>query len=81
MDCIKEERKGKKKVNLFFKPVNQFLSMAKSKKHEMEGIAFVGFMFIGFALSALVGRWDIFPFLGLGLGFVAMLVVMMLNRE
>ena len=55
--------------------------MAKNKKHEMEGIAFVGFMFLGFSISILMGRWDTFPFLGLGLGFIGMLVVMMMNRK
>jgi hypothetical protein len=47
------------------------------KKHDAEAIAFVGFMFLGFAIAALMGRWDVFPFLGLGLGFIAMFVVML----
>ena len=55
--------------------------MVKNKNHEMEGIAFVGFMFLGFAIAGLTGRWDVFPFLGLGLGFIGMLVVMMINRK
>ena len=54
--------------------------MVKNKKKEMEGIAFVGFMFIGFAISILISRWDIFPFLGLGLGFIAMLAVMITQK-
>lgn len=54
--------------------------MEKKKKRDKEGIAFVAFMFIGFAISVLIGRYDVFPFLGLGLGFAAMLVVMLTNR-
>lgn len=55
--------------------------MVKNKKHESEGIAFVAFMFLGFAIAILMGRYDVFPFLGLGLGFAGMLVVMMMNRK
>jgi hypothetical protein len=52
----------------------------KDKKHEAEGIAFVGFMFLGFTISILIGRYDIFPFLGLGLGFIGMLGVKLANK-
>ena len=44
---------------------------------DLGGIAFVGFFFIGMAIGAIFGRWDVGPFLGLGMGFVAMLIVMM----
>jgi hypothetical protein len=49
----------------------------KSRGKELGGIAFVGFFFLGMALGALYGRWDIAPFAGLAMGFIAMLVVMM----
>lgn len=54
--------------------------MAKEKKDktkDMSGIAFVGFFFIGMAVGAFYGRWDVGPFAGLGMGFIAMLLVMM----
>ena len=55
--------------------------MVKSKKtfkkrEEIGGIAFVGFLFIGMALGAVFGRWDVGVFLGLGMGFVAMATLM-----
>lgn len=50
--------------------------MAKSKEKEIEGIALVGFFFLGMALRAIFKRWDVGPFLGLGMGFIAMLMVM-----
>ncbi len=49
----------------------------KSKENELGGIAFVGFFFAGMALGALYGRWDVGPFAGLAMGFVAMLLVRM----
>jgi len=49
----------------------------KDKAKEMSGIAFVGFFFIGMAAGAFYGRWDVGPFAGLGMGFIAMLLVMM----
>ena len=49
----------------------------KSKGREIGGIAFVGFFFLGMALGTLYGRWDVAPFIGLAMGFIAMLVVMM----
>jgi len=52
----------------------------KDKGKETGGIAFVGFFFLGMALGALYGRWDIAPFLGLAMGFIAMLVVVMMKR-
>lgn len=54
--------------------------MAKDKNKEASGIAFVGFFFAGMALGAFYGRWDIAPFAGLALGFIAMLLVMMFYR-
>jgi hypothetical protein len=54
--------------------------MAKDKKDkgkELGGIAFVGFFFLGMAFGALYGRWEVGPFMGLGMGFIAMLLVMM----
>jgi hypothetical protein len=42
----------------------------------MGGIAFVGFFFLGMALGAFYGRWDVAPFADLALGFIAMLLVM-----
>ena len=47
----------------------------KNKRKDLEGIAFVGFFLLGMALGAFYGRWDIAPFVGLALGFIAMLVV------
>ena len=49
----------------------------KRKDNELGGIAFVGFFFVGMALGAFYGRWDVGPFAGLGMGFIAMLLVMM----
>lgn len=49
----------------------------RNKSKDVEGIAFVGFFFLGMAIGALFGRWDVGPFLGLALGFIAMLIVMM----
>jgi hypothetical protein len=49
----------------------------KSKGNELGGIAFVGFFFLGMAMGALYGRWDVGPFAGLGMGFIAMLLVRM----
>jgi len=51
--------------------------MGKDKAKELGGIAFVGFFFIGMAWGAFNGRWDVGPFAGLGLGFIAMLIVML----
>lgn len=54
--------------------------MAKEKVYkpkDMAGIAFVGFFFIGMAAGAFFDRWDVGPFAGLGMGFIAMLLVMM----
>jgi len=51
--------------------------MAKEKRKELGGVAFVGFFFLGMALGALYGRWDVGPFAGLAMGFIAMLLVMM----
>ena len=54
--------------------------MSKRKRdnsRDMPGIAFVGFFFVGMALGAFYGRWDVGPFAGLGMGFIAMLLVMM----
>ena len=53
----------------------------KDKGKEFGGIAFVGFFFVGMALGAFYGRWDVGPFAGLGLGFIAMLLVMMKYRK
>ena len=49
----------------------------RDKKDEEGGIVFVGFLFLGMAIGAFYGRWDIGPFLGLGMGFVAMALVRM----
>jgi hypothetical protein len=49
----------------------------KNKKDELYGFAFVGFLFLGMAIGALYGRWDVGPFLGLALGFIAALIVRM----
>ena len=49
--------------------------MAKKKINELDGIAFVGFFFLGMALGAIYGRWDVGPFAGLAMGFIAMLLV------
>ena len=51
--------------------------MFKKKDDDVAGIAFVGFLFLGMAVGALMGRWDVGPFLGLALGFIAMLLVML----
>ena len=52
----------------------------KDKKDDTAGIAFVGFFFLGMFLGALFGRWDVAPFAGLALGFIAMLFVRMKYR-
>jgi len=49
--------------------------MAKNKKNEIEGFAFVGFFFLGFSIGPLLGRWDAAPFLALALAFIAMAYV------
>jgi hypothetical protein len=49
----------------------------KSKKDDEAGMVFVGFLFLGMAIGAIYGRWDIGPFLGLGMGFIAMAIVKM----
>ena len=49
----------------------------KTKGRELGGIAFVGFFFLGFALAALYGRWEVAPFLALAMGFIAMFVAML----
>jgi hypothetical protein len=51
--------------------------MAKNKGNELAGLAFVGFFFLGMALGAIYGRWDIGPLAGLAMGFIAMLLVKM----
>lgn len=48
----------------------------KKKGNDAEGIAFVAFFFVGMAIGAAFGRWDVGPFLGLALGFLAMLFVL-----
>lgn len=56
--------------------------MEKSKlNYELGGVAFVGFLFIGMALGALFGRWDVGIFLGLGMGFVAMALLTMKSKK
>jgi hypothetical protein len=52
----------------------------KKKEKDLEGIAFVGFFFLGMALGAYYGRWEVAPLLGLALGFIAMLLVMIWRR-
>ncbi len=49
----------------------------KGKGNELGGLAFVGFFFLGMALGAYYGRWDMAPLAGLALGFIAMLLVKM----
>ena len=49
----------------------------KNKRDDEAGMAFVGFLFLGMAIGAIYGRWDIGPFLGLAMGFIAMAVVKM----
>ena len=51
--------------------------MVKDKIKELSGLAFVGFFFIGLALGAYYNRWDIGPFVGLAMGFIAALIVKM----
>lgn len=48
-----------------------------NKNDDPAGMAFVGFLFLGMAIGALYGRWDIGPFLGLAMGFIAMAVIKM----
>ena len=59
--------------------------MAFKKKKEtvndLAGIMFVGFLFLGMALGALYGRWDVGPFLGLAMGFIAMAAVKLKYRK
>lgn len=51
--------------------------MPKEKGKDMAGFAFVGFFFLGMALGAFYGRWDIGPLAGLAMGFIAALLVKM----
>ncbi len=51
------------------------------KRDDLGGIAFVGFFFLGMALGALYGRWDVGPLAGLAMGFIAMLVVRMKTKK
>jgi hypothetical protein len=51
--------------------------MKKKWGNDLGGIAFVGFFFLGMALGAFYNRWDVGPFAGLAMGFIAMLFVMM----
>ena len=43
----------------------------KYKNKDLFGTAFVGFFFLGMVVGAFYGRWDIAPFLGLAMGFIA----------
>jgi hypothetical protein len=52
----------------------------KKEKKDAAGIAFVGFFFLGMALGALYGRWDVAALIGLAMGFIAMLVVMLMKK-
>ena len=54
-----------------------FRGKRKEKGKEVGGIAFVGFFFLGMALGAFYGRWDVGPFAGLAMGFIAMAIVML----
>ena len=49
----------------------------RSKKDDMAGMVFVGFFFLGMAGGAIYGRWDVGPFLGLAMGFIASALVKM----
>lgn len=55
------------------------MPMKKYRKEDPSGIAFVGFFFVGMALGALYGRWDVGPFAGLAMGFIAMLLVKLMR--
>jgi hypothetical protein len=52
-------------------------SKKKDKGKDLAGYAFVGFFFLGMALGAFYGRWDIGPFAGLAMGFIAAALVRM----
>ena len=54
---------------------------SEKKEKDMAGIAFVGFFFLGFFLGSFYHRWDVAPFAGLAMGFIAMLLVMMKYRK
>ena len=52
--------------------------MAKKKSErdkELEGFAFVGAFFLGFAIGPILGNWMISPFLAIALAFLAMAAV------
>ena len=53
--------------------------MSKRNK-DIEGLAFVGFFFLGFSIGPLLGRWDAAPFLAIALAFIAMALVKMKNK-
>jgi hypothetical protein len=59
--------------------------MAFKKKKEtvndLAGLAFVGFLFLGMAIGALYSRWDVGPFLGLAMGFIAMAAIKLKYRK
>ena len=52
--------------------------MAKKKSKddkELEGFAFVGAFFLGFAIGPIIGNWMVSPFLAIALAFLAMAAV------
>lgn len=49
--------------------------MGKNKDKEIEGLAFVGFFFLGFSIGPVTGNWSVSPFLAIAFAFIAMAFV------
>ncbi|HLP51592.1 MAG TPA: hypothetical protein VK154_11965 [Chitinophagales bacterium] len=49
-------------------------------KNKMAGILFVGCMFMGFGIGLLTGHQSAGIFIGMGIGFIAMVVFRMRNK-
>ena len=49
--------------------------MIVRKDKEIEGLAFVGFFFLGFSIGPIIGNWSVSPFLAIAFAFIAMAFV------
>jgi hypothetical protein len=63
--------------NYIYNLANKESIMKKKDDYDLAGIAFVGFLMLGIAGGLLTGRVDVGVMAGLGLGFLAMVVVKM----
>ncbi|MBU0907105.1 MAG: hypothetical protein KKE05_03010 [Nanoarchaeota archaeon] len=53
----------------------------KDKKNDFSGIAIPAFLLIGIGYGLLVGNVAAWTLIGLGLGFVIMLIIKSINRR